>query len=243
MKLHLVMPMAGGGTRFENGCFDMPKPLIVLHGHPFFYWATESVAKNIKLEGITFVVLQEHIEKYEIGKRILDYYPDAQIVTVPNVLKGAVLTCKEGISSIKDDIPILFNDCDHLFRSELFRSFCQNDANDRIDAGLLTFKSNKPCYSYVLYDDCKNVIGTIEKEVVSDDAICGAYYFRDKETFIQAFQEYMNNCNYSEYYVSGLYNIMAKNNKKIGVFNTDIHIPFGTPEEFQDAQNMSFSEF
>lgn len=243
MKIHLIMPMAGGGTRFGKENFELPKPLIKLHGYPFFYWATESVARNIELEGITFVVLQEHIDKYGIDIEIHKFYPHADIVVVPHVLDGAVLTCNEGISNLNGKSAILFNDCDHLFKCSEFEKFCRKEKFDTIDGGLLTFKSQKPCYSYVEYDKSGNVIGTVEKVVVSNDAICGAYYFANKSIFKSAFDEYIDNCNYSEYYVSGLYNIMARNGMNIEIFNTDLHIPFGTPEEYLAAQNINFDGF
>ena len=60
-NLNLIMPMGGGGTRFGRSGFNMPKPLIEIYGKPFFYWATQSIAKFVHLENITFVVLKEHI--------------------------------------------------------------------------------------------------------------------------------------------------------------------------------------
>ena len=66
-KLHLVMPMAGRGSRFFENGFVCPKPLIEIHGKPFFYWATRSIEKNIELDGITFVVLKEHLRDFDIG--------------------------------------------------------------------------------------------------------------------------------------------------------------------------------
>ena len=54
----------------------------------------------------------------------------------------------------------------------------------------------------------------------------------------------MNRCNYSEYYVSGVYNIMAEDDNKIHNFKCDIHIPFGTPEEYYEAENKKiFKKF
>ena len=47
MKLNVIMPMGGGGTRFGNHGFNVPKPLIEIYGKPFFYWATQSLVKNI----------------------------------------------------------------------------------------------------------------------------------------------------------------------------------------------------
>ena len=62
-RLNVIMPMGGGGTRFGNHGFNVPKPLIEIYGKPFFYWATQSLVKNIEIASLTFVVLKEHIEK------------------------------------------------------------------------------------------------------------------------------------------------------------------------------------
>ena len=49
----------------------------------------------------------------------------------------------------------------------------------------------------------------MEKQVVSHDAICGAYYFKDKKTYADACAEYLKNCEYKEFFVSGIYNVLA----------------------------------
>ena len=83
MNLNLIMPMGGGGTRFENHGFSVPKPLIQIYGKPFFYWATQSVSKFVELETITFVVLKSHIEQFGIDEEIKKFYPDAKIHVIP----------------------------------------------------------------------------------------------------------------------------------------------------------------
>lgn len=91
-KIHLIMPMAGGGTRFGKEGFQLPKPLIRLQGKPFFYWAVQSIVKYMDVEDIIFVVLQEHTENFSIDREILEHYPNARIHVIPQVLNGAVLT-------------------------------------------------------------------------------------------------------------------------------------------------------
>lgn len=234
-KLNLIMPMGGGGTRFGNQGFSVPKPLIEIYGKPFFYWATQSITKYIELQILTFVVLNEHVEKFYIDEVIKKYYSDADIVVIPEVLPGAVLTCKAGVQKVTDNDPILFNDCDHLFLSKEFYEFCQNDKFGELDAGLLTFKSNDARFSYVAYGDDGYINRTVEKEVISSDAICGAYYFSNKQIFEKATEIYLENCSYKEFFVSGVYNVLAQQGKKIKNFNTDCHVSFGTPEEYREA--------
>ncbi len=234
-KIHLIMPMGGGGTRFGNKGFHVPKPLIELQGKPFFYWATQSIKKFVDVADLTFVILQEHIDKFDIHNRIKEYYPEAHIEVIPEVLNGPVLTCKEGVRAIIDDAPILFNDCDHAFICNSFEEFCREGEFEKIDGALLTFRSDSPNFSYVEFDDCKSVIGTIEKVVVSEEAICGAYYFRNRDVFESAAEKYLEHCEYKEFFMSGLYNVMAAEREEIVTFPIDEHISFGTPEEYDQA--------
>ncbi len=236
-KIHLLMPMGGGGTRFGNKGFNLPKPLIMLRGKPFFYWAAECILQNMEVEDITFVVLKEHIEKFEIDKRIREYYPNAAIHVIPEVLQGAVLTCLEGLNEIHDDLPLLFEDCDHAFMSEEFFEFSNAGSFDSPDAALLTFESDNPAYSYVKFDSTGKVLGTIEKVVASNEAICGAYYFKSSDIFKEACEKYLKECSYSEFFVSGVYNELVKLGKEVSTFKLDEHISFGTPDEYDETLN------
>ncbi|NFG60726.1 sugar phosphate nucleotidyltransferase [Clostridium sp. CMCC3677] len=234
-KVHLIMPMGGGGTRFGNKGFNLPKPLIELQGKPFFYWATQSIVKFMEVKDITFVVLKEHIERFDIVNRINEYYPDAKIQIVPEVLNGAVLTCMEGIKVIEDDLPILFNDCDHAFICNSFYDFCKIAEFNQMDGAMLTFESNDSKYSFLEFDSTGNVCRTVEKQAISNEAICGAYYFRNRDIFKTAVEKYLIECSYSEFFVSGVYNEMANRGDIIKSFRVDEHISFGTPDEYDDA--------
>ena len=234
-KIHLIMPMGGGGTRFGNKGFQLPKPLIPLQNRPFFYWAAQSILKYIDIEDIIFVVLQEHIDNFEIDKKILAFYPSAKIQVIPSVLNGAVLTCCEGIKAVNDNKAILFNDCDHAFISNRFYDYCKLGQFNKIDGALLTFHSDSPNYSYIKFDTQGNVAGTVEKVVASSEAICGAYYFRNKNVFSDAVASYLEKCSYKEYFMSGVYNEMAEKGEKVVTFPIDEHISFGTPDEYELA--------
>ena len=235
-KIHLVMPMGGAGTRFFDNGYECPRPLLEIQRKPFFYWATRSIEKFVELESLTFVVLKEHIERFHIDVSIKEYFPNANIVILERVLNGAVLTCMEGVKNLSDNIPVLFNDCDHIFKSTSFNQFCKDGNYSESDGALLSFVSDKPCYSYLKKNELGYVTRTVEKQVISDEAICGAYYFKDTKTFTDAAEEYLGKCSYKEFFVSGVYNVLAENGGKIKGFLTDFHIPFGTPDEYEIAK-------
>ena len=217
-KLHLVMPMAGRGSRFFENGFVMPKPLIEINGRPFFYWATQSIAKFVDCADITFVVLEEHIRDHAIDREIKTYYPDAKIVALPEVTEGAAITALRGAESLPDDEPLLFNDCDHLFLCKPFNEFCKaGDFANGPDGALLTFASDSPAYSYLQYGADGRVCHTVEKQVVSHDAICGAYYFKNKQLYASACAEYLHHCDYKEFFVSGIENELAVKRAILGL--------------------------
>lgn len=235
-KLHLIMPMGGKGSRFSKHGYEFPKPLLDIKGKPFFYWATQSIVKFIDVKSLVFVVLQEHVDNFRIDQEIKRFYPESKIHIIPEVLKGAVLTCVEGLEEVYDDAPILFNDCDHIFRCKRFEEFCNTGFTEKVDGALLTFWSDEDKYSFLRCDELGNVIETVEKSVISNDAICGCYYFANKKLFLDAVDIYLKCCDYQEYFISGVYNVMINKNKIIKSFRTDFHVPFGIPEEYKTAQ-------
>ena len=238
-KIHYIMPMAGCGSRFKNMGYDVPKPLIEIYGKPFFYWSTISIKKFVQLKSLTFVVLKEHIENFSIDKEIHKYFKDANIIALPDVTEGAVITSMKGVEEINDDLPLVFNDCDHLFKSTSFNNFINNEFDTNISGALLTFEANEPKYSFIKKDSNENVIQTAEKVVISNEAICGCYYFRNKNIFLESSNKYLTKCNYNEYFTSGVYNVMIENNLLIKSFKTDFHVPFGVPSEYQEAEKSN----
>jgi len=231
-RLHLIMPMGGRGSRFFDDGFVIPKPLIELQGKPFFYWSVQSVLRDVSVADLRFVVLREHVEDFAIDQKIHALYPNAEITVIPEVLPGAVLTCMAGAREIADGDPVLFNDCDHLFRSSSFAAFCAKERFDSPDGALLTFRSDEAKFSYVRFGADGAVCGTVEKQVVSDHAICGAYYFRSAGVFLDAAERYLQKSRYEEFFVSGVYDELIGAGGRVGTFDTDLHISFGTPEEY-----------
>lgn len=239
-KIHLVMPMGGAGSRFKKQSISTPKPLIEINNKPFLYWSTISIFNYVDVEDLTFVVLKQHIDEFKIDNTILNYFPNAKIKIIDEVLPGPVHTCMKGVEGINDDKPIIFNDCDHMFKSiKLNEDFNNNMFN--ADGALLTFESNLPQFSYIKFEN-KKIVGTVEKKVVSPHAICGAYVFKNKEIFEKMANEYIKSCPYDECFMSGIYNVMCKHNLKIIDYLLDYHIEFGTPEEYEEAKRSKYFE-
>ncbi len=244
MSINLVMPMGGAGTRFANLGYECPKPLIEIGGRHFFEYAADSIAKHCDIAGITFVVLKDHIDRFNIDREIKKYAPGAEIIVLDHVLKGAVLTCMKGAEILKNGLPVIFCDCDLMFTSEMLYAYLRGDRENtaypvgELKGWLMTFENSDGRFSYVKTDEKGYVTMTAEKDPISNRAVCGAYGFANKDLFLEYAGKYMDRCPYNEYFMSGVYNLMAEEGMNIGEFPVDDFLSFGTPEEYENAKKV-----
>lgn len=229
-QVALVMPMAGRGSRFSREGAALPKPLMSLWGMPFFWWAAESARRSFRVAEMAFVVLEEHVRDFAIDRHIRDHYPQARLAVSPHVTSGAAATAKLGIEMLDSDRPLIVNDSDHAFTLQP-RARVADRLRNGTGAALLTFQSQDPAYSYARLDKDGSVTGTVEKQVVSSDAIAGAYLFASADAFMGAYRRYEEDCPYDEVFVSGLYNHLNGASAHIARQRLDKHISFGTPAE------------
>lgn len=233
------MPMAGEGSRFLKEGWNIPKPLIQLHGKELFLRAISSVSGNGIPMKYSFIVRQEHIDKYEIDKGIKAVLPNANIFAVLKTTRGAVETCLMAREAIAQDDAVLVMDCDLEFRSRGFTDAVVtilSKSAEEVNGGMLvSFDSNKHRYSYAETDEVGRVLRTAEKEVISNHALCGAYFFSNASSFLYAADSLMNEVNFSkpEYYVSLLYNYLLKRGDYVGLAKMEEYYSYGTPEELK----------
>ena len=235
--LHIIMPMAGEGTRFSKAGWTTPKPLIELRGVPLFRRAIDSVA----IEGVemkySFIVRQEHIDKQNIDKLIKEIQPDANVFSVLKTTRGAVETCLVAESAIDDEDAVVVMDCDLEFRSERYNELVANALSvsaDEADGGaLVSFESDNPRYSYALVDDEGRVLRTAEKDPISTHALCGAYFFGSGKDFKRIAHQLLEDGTHgkAEFYVSLLYNYLLDEGKVIRLATMEEYYSYGTPEE------------
>ena len=237
--LHIVMPMAGEGSRFLKEGWTTPKPLIELNGQPLFKHAISSVTdKDIQMK-YSFIVRQEHIDKYQIDKGIRSFLPEANLFSVVKTTRGAVETCLIAENAIADDDAVIVMDCDLEFRSKKFVEIIKQILNKPIEeatgGALVSFESNEPRYSYAALGKDGFVTRTAEKEVISNHALCGAYFFSSGKRFKEVAHGLLDEPVFSkpEYYVSLLFNYLLKAGEKVRLVSMEEYYSYGTPEELK----------
>lgn len=238
-SLHIIMPMAGEGSRFLKEGWTTPKPLIQLHGKELFLRAIGSVRDDKIPMKYSFIVRQEHIDKYGIDKGIKAVLPEANIFSVLKTTRGAVETCLIAESAIMNDDAVIVMDCDLEFRSKEFIEIIKNILSQPIEeangGALVSFESDEPRYSYAALGDDGFVARTAEKEVISNNALCGAYFFSTGARFKQIAHQLLNELEFKkpEYYVSLLYNYLLADGEKVHLASMEEYRSYGTPEELK----------
>lgn len=235
--LHIIMPMAGEGSRFAKAGWTTPKPLIELNGQPLFKHAISSVyADGIEMK-YSFIVRQEHIDKYKIDEGIKSFLPQANVFSVLKTTRGAVETCLIAESSIDDDDAVIVMDCDLEFRSQRFLELIKSSLSQpsALAGALVSFESDQPKYSYAELGEDGYVKRTAEKEVISNHALCGAYFFSSGKRFKQIAHQLLNEPEFKkpEYYVSLLYNYLLADGEKVMLAPMEEYYSYGTPEELK----------
>ncbi len=232
--INVVIPMAGAGSRFAVAGYDIPKPFIKFNGKMMI----EHVLALFKRINVIFtLVIQEKFlfEQKEQIEELQEKYK-LNVVTVPKLTMGAAITALAAHKAINSQYDIIFADSDNIFDDEDIIKFVSSVRSRNLKGALLTFQSSNPCFSYAKVDDKGLLIETKEKEVISDHAICGMYYFKKLEDFKNAVIDLVveSDTQKGEFYMSNVYNHLKKLTDKIGIYDIAHFDCVGTPEQLQE---------
>ena len=236
--LHVVLPMAGLGSRFANAGFTTPKPLIPVDGQPMMLKALSSLANIHAVKHFTIIIREEHDRAFNLMKMLQDTLPKANVIVSDEAPIGAIRDAYRAKEFINPDEGIIVLDCDLWFESPEYDAMVEGvlSGSSQLDGGLLTFTSHDPRYSYAEVGPDGLVIRTAEKVVISNNAITGAYFFSSGLQFLWSCEEVLSKPlaeGVPEYYLSNLFNKLLENNAKVGIATVDKFASFGTPEELE----------
>jgi dTDP-glucose pyrophosphorylase len=238
-RLQILMPMAGLGSRFAKEGFRLPKPLIDVDGTPMFRKAISSIQAIHADKSYYFVIRQEHVDSQGLDKLIVDALPEAHVIVIPEMTRGAAETAYLAKASLDPNDALVLMDCDLWFQSANYNQMVEDILSGASDiaGGVLTFTADNPRYSYAKFGADHIVTETAEKRVISEHAMTGAYFFAAANEFVRVAEALLRQPltdKMPEYYISFLYNILIDEGKKIQAAIVDEFASFGTPEELAD---------
>lgn len=156
-----------------------------------------------------------------------------EVVEVNSVTEGAACTVLLAEDKIDNDQELIIANCDQLVLDpEYMKASIDYYRLKEADGGILSFLNDSPKWSYCRMAGEK-VTEVVEKQVVSNIATVGIYYYREGKMFVDAAKCMMSR-NFrvnGEFYVAPAYNDMICRNQKVIPYMVNDMVGLGTPED------------
>lgn len=181
-----LVPMAAEDDLFSRSDYHFPKPLIEIDGVPMVARFIDNILQHDPAAEFVFVVRAEHCRSFGLDLTLRESSPNGcRIVMVENATAGAACSALLAIDHIDDDRPLVVCNGDQIIQHDI-RQALDKFSRSAADAGVITFDSVHPRWSYVRLDTEGRVVEAAEKRVVSRHAIAGFYYFAKGRAFVEA---------------------------------------------------------
>ena len=238
--INILIPLAGKNQFFPEAEYPFPKPLIEFNGKTMIEHIIDNFSSIQKEKQFIFIVNSEDCKKYHLDNvlNILTNHT-CKIIKLDNETKGAACSAMMAVEYIDNDTPLIISNADQLFDiclDEVISNF------DNSDAGVITFESIHPRWSYVRLDSENKVTETAEKRPISKSAIAGFYYFKNGKDFISSSSKMIKKDASVNglYYVSPVLNEMVLENKILNIFQiaNDKYHTFYTPQKIKEYERL-----
>ncbi len=237
--LHILLPMAGAGSRFIDEGYALPKPLLAVGQNPMVISAMKMLPKSDKQ---TFIIRKEHEINYQITDKIYHYFKDANVLSLDYLTEGQASTCLIAKDLINNNDELIITACDNglVFDENKF-----NDLKTNADAIVFTFRNNpavlvKPnAYGWVKVNNQEITHASVKKALsetpMNDHAIVGTFWFKKGAYFVEAAEKMIaeNRRINNEFYVDECVNDIIDMGLKVCVFEIDQYICWGTPQDYE----------
>lgn len=228
-NLTVLIPMSGAGSRFAKEGYKLPKPLIDVDGQPMI----QKVIENLNMDAnYIFIVQKAHYDQYNLGVLLPLIAPGCKIVQSEGLTEGAACSTLLAKEYIDNDKHLLIANSDQYLEWDacdfMYNMLCSN-----VDGGIITFKADDNKWSYARTNEYGYVEEVKEKEVISEDATVGLYYWSKGSDYVKYAERMIekdirvNN----EYYVCPVYNEAIEDGKKIKIYDIKAMWGIGTPSD------------
>jgi NDP-sugar pyrophosphorylase family protein len=179
--LNIIIPLAGSSELFANAGYMYPKPLIEMHGKIMIEAVLENPLKINAEKRFIFIIKEEDCIKYHLDNTLKLLVEGCVVLVIKKSTSGALCSVLMAIDLISKDDELLILNADQIIELD-FNKPLQLFKENKADAGIVTFTSIHPRWSYALIQDEK-VVQTAEKNPISKNAIAGYYYFKNATVF------------------------------------------------------------
>ena len=217
--MNVVFLMGGrNSTEFSN---DYPIYLSEVCNHLILENQIKYV-QSIAPQKIIFCFKKQDIDQYHVDFIAKALATNAHIVPVCGQTKGSICSALLASAHIDNEEELILcsvDDCVDVALTEIVATF----RSQQSDAGIVTFRSVHPRYSFVKTDESGIVCEFAEKRPISTQALASIYYFRRGADFVRCAKNVIRKDNTikENFYISQTLNEIILEQKKITVHHID----------------------
>lgn len=227
--MHIIITMAGLGSRFRQVGYNCPKYMIEAKDKTLFEWSLLSLKPFFSNNDFTFISRKEdQAEAFIRGQCEHLGIRGAKIIELDHLTDGQATTAMLAIEEIRDDAPILiFNIDTYIEPGEITVESLSGDGS------IPCFRAPGDHWSFVKEENGK-VIDVVEKVRVSDNCSLGVYFFKNAALYTEAYHHlYTGRIQTKEKYIAPMYRYLLDQGFEVTysiVPAERVHV-LGTPEE------------
>jgi choline kinase len=237
--INVLIPMAGENQGFPESHNPFPMPLIEIGSKTVIERVIDNLSTVAEQVQFIFVINNDDCRKFHLDNTLnIITGGQCHIVRLNKETQGSSCSALMAIDHIATDTPLLIANSDQIFEdsvAELIVDF------QTADAGVVTFNSVHPRWSYVRLDEHGKVVEIAEKRPLSRHAIAGLYYFRRGKDFVDAAMQMIrkNESVNGRYFISPALNQLILANKTIQIRNVEIerYHTFYTPKKIKEYES------
>lgn len=218
-----IVILAAGVTNFAGSGDVYPLCLTEIGGRPLIEHQFNACSG---IDDVRFIVAlrASDVSKFHIDNVISLLSETAAVVKVPADTKGAACTALLAVGQIDSDDELLIlngNEVLDIPFDEVVGSFRERN----LDAGVVTFPSVHPRYSYVRVDADGRVTEATEKNPISRNATVGFYWFAKGSDFVSAAKKMIAKGGDVDglYYIAPTLNELVLSQKNIGIYQVSVN--------------------
>jgi len=208
--------MAGKSTFDVSNSNAFPKVLTDVNGKLLIERSSESFTTLPYNKKIIVAVPKNQISDYKLDKVLPLLDESIEICSINDETQGAVCSVMLAIEHLDLDEPLIISSFEQVLDLDL-APFIDKFITEKADAGVLTFESIHPKWSFVKRDDNGIVSQAAEKYPISKHAIAGFYFFKNARIFIESAKNMIrNDVKYNGlFYISHTLNEVILNEGKV----------------------------
>lgn len=238
-----ILLLAAGQNIVDEQNEAYPLPLVEFDGTPLIQHLINACQLTMGKDVQLIIALRSSDVRYYYLDNIIHLLaPDAKILQVGNNTKGAACTALLAVPYIDNTDELLILNINELLDIDLslpIKSFKERS----LDAGVVSFNSIHPRYSYVSLKD-NLVVEAAEKRPISQYATVGYYWFKNGKDFVDATKKMIRKDASLNglFYICPVLNELVLVHKEIGIYQIDKNLYHPIKNEKQLEQLEAFIE-